>query len=86
LGYPPVRVLEHPGCAYPQTSPSVNRSNTARTSTAGLLSPPIGDWNARLEGNLPPFSYKSAALEPLLRLTVTLDFPARQVTNVKKTR
>ena len=86
LGYPPVRVLEHPGCAYSQTSPSAKRLNTARASTASLLSPPIGGWNARLEGNLPSFFYKSAALEPLLRLTVTPGFRARQVTNVKKTR
>ena len=50
-----------------------------------LLSPPIGGHNMRLEGNLPSFFSHSAALEPLLRLTLTTCFIARQEVNPKKT-
>ncbi len=83
LGYPPVRVLEHRGLAHLEQA--ANCSDIAPTCTTVLLLPPIGDQNGRLEGNLPSFSPHSAALEPLLRLTLPAGFVARQEVNLKKT-
>ena len=76
LGYPPVRGLEHSGLAlYERT---INHLHVASTCTTMLLPPPIGGHNVRLEGNLPSFFTHSAALEPLLQLTLTTCLITRQ--------
>ncbi len=60
---------------------------TIHAELRGLLAiAPIGAWNARLEGNLPPIVNHCAGLEPLLLLSVTAAFQRRQVTTLKKTR
>jgi len=45
----------------------------------------IGDQNVRLDGILIVFPSQTAALEPLLRLTLTMQFYGRQEVNLKKT-
>ncbi len=61
----------------------LNKARRSRISTSGTRSSlsllaPIGGRKLQLKGNLPFFSSQTAALEPLLRVTLTPVFPARQ--------
>jgi hypothetical protein len=86
LGYPPCRWSRAPRRSTP-SSESIGKSSGGRDDcTAVLLLPPIGGRYVRLEGILPSFPFETAALEPLLRLTVTGSFPRCQDTTSKKSR
>ena len=84
LGHPPVRLPEHPGVSRPAKSEAASCLEIARRSASAVLSPPIGDQNSRLEGNLPPLFIETAALEQLLLTTLTPVFRGRQGTTAKK--